>query len=209
MILIYLILVYHYVAVIILLFLFLQILSMDGALYTRQFEVSACGSRIIQIPYIVLRGDDGMWYHVNSLYNMLTILAPIATKRMLLSALKNVALPPPKKSTCNAPPMVRRRLYRSGWIKPNAKLARLVRADAAAIAFQTLGIHDYVVAQIREDTKATELQDQSKEESEQCQSPSEAIQMHGSRTTTPTSNSEDIDSIDLRTKDDTQIIEVG
>ena len=182
---------------------------MDGALHTRQFEVPTSNSHTIKIPYIVSCADGGMWYHVNSLYKLLTILAPIATKRMLLSALMRVALQPPHKSTCNAPPMVRRRLYTSGWIKPNAKLAHLARADAVAIAFQMLGIHDDVVAQVAEGPKATELQNESEEESEQCQSPDEAMQVCGNGNATLTTTTEDLNSIDFSIDDDNQITEVG
>lgn len=180
-------------------------------MYKRQFEVIANGTHAIDVPYVVSCVDGEMWFPVHSLHKkLLAILAPIASKHMLVSALRSVTQPPSDASLCNAPPMVRRRLYELGWIKSNVRHVQLARVDAVAQAFHNLGIHEYMVAQIEEGPKVAELQEESEgEESEHGASHDWQMHAHESEDLGIALGDGDFNSAELVTTHNTQATQVG
>ena len=140
-------------------------LKMDGTIHTRELRIEAGDAGVARVPYVISCADGDMWYPVHALYKAAVApWNPLASKAMLLSALRTAVPQLADGGLVHAPPMVRRRLYKAGWIKSNVRLIRLATASTVGKALWFLGISDDVVAQINKAPTADELSQGNEEE---------------------------------------------
>lgn len=135
---------------------------MDGTIHRREVKI---GAGAVEVPYVIARIDGEMWYPINALHKgVVAPSKPLASKGMFKSALKSAVQQVPHGGIAIAPPMVRRRLYKAGWIKSNVRHIQIANACTVRKALFILGMSEDVMAQIVKDPTGSELVPDDEEE---------------------------------------------